>query len=75
MHLKVVCNPLEKDVVILVVNTVLIRRVMNQMETVCMDVRWDFTETSVTKVGFFKGQTLQLRLNSFITFLLYSLER
>ena len=46
------CNPLEKTAVILVVNTVSIRRVMNPMETVCMDVRWDFMETSVTKVGF-----------------------
>ena len=63
------CNPLEKDVAILVINTVSIRRVMKSQETVCMDVRWDFMETSVTKVGFFKGHI------SYITFLLYSFER
>lgn len=40
-----------------------------------MDVRWDFMETSVTKVGFFKGKLLQFRLKLYITFLLYSLER
>lgn len=48
------CNPLEKDVAILVVNTVSTRRVMKSMETVCMVVRWDFMATSVTKVGFVK---------------------
>lgn len=52
IHLQGACSPLGKNVVILVVNTVSIRRVMNPMETVCMDVRWDFMETSVTKVGF-----------------------
>lgn len=40
-----------------------------------MDVRWDFMETSVTKVGFLKGKLLQFRLKLYITFLLYSLER
>ena len=54
------CNPLEKNAAILVVNTVSIKRIMKSQETVCMDVRWDFMETSVTKVGFFKGKIISI---------------
>ena len=68
IHLQVVCNPMEKTAVILVVNTVSIRRVMNSMENVCMGVRWDFMVTNVTKVGSFKSKIYQLCLNVFICF-------
>ena len=68
------CNPLEKDVAILVVNTVSIRRVMNSVETARMVVRWDFMVTNVTKVGFVKIIFFSLRLYLYARCMLHTYE-
>ena len=49
-------SPLGKNVVILVVNTILTRREIRSLETVCMVVRWYFMVINVTKVSFIKNK-------------------
>lgn len=56
IHVQGAWSPLGKNVVTLVVNTVLTRRVMKSMENVCMVVSWDFMVINVSKVGFIKNK-------------------